>query len=89
MECGLKPVMIMDDDRHDCGDPDCPDYRRQQIVDALQIVADGAFNAERLGLAPGPLEAIEHGVAAFRGFVTHDEEIGQAQRAIEDGATVH
>jgi hypothetical protein len=78
----------MEQDRHDCGNPMCAEYRKQMILDAMSIVMNECFAAIEYGEMMDPLDMIASRLMALRSNMVEGETIAQAQ-AERIGKTLH
>ena len=53
-------------ERHECGNPDCPDFVKQVLFDSMCMVMTEALALLDLGVVSDPVEALEAGLQLIK-----------------------
>ena len=69
----------MDEERHDCGDPDCIQSKQQIVVEGVQKIFEEAMAVVSKGSSLSAMEALEYGLTIFKGAITEEDDIRVAE----------
>lgn len=65
--------------RHDCGNPDCREFKKQCVFDYVYIILNEAHEMIESERIHDPYEAIEYAIEVLRGQRLQEDAVQQAQ----------